>query len=200
MANILVIAAHPDDEMAMSGTIAAFRRKGKNTKLITFSPCIDESPIIKKEYLDATLVLGITDVWLFNYPNKELWQYATVIRNIMWGIRNEYDYVFVPATWDEHQDHQVVTQEAIRTFKDARASIFGYELPYNTVRESRVNMYVQLDDLDMELKLKHLNKYRSQVSTQTYMTEDYVKGLARLRGVQSGVTYAEGFEVIRLKI
>ena len=41
-------------------------------------------------------------------------------------------------------------------------------------------------------------QYKSQ-SHRKYMTSDYIKGLAAVNGVKSGVEYAELFEPIRFK-
>ena len=50
----------------------------------------------------------------------------------------------------------------------------------------------------MRLKLKALKQFKSQHSFKRhYFAEDFIVGLARMRGVQINSKYAEAFEVLR---
>jgi len=49
----------------------------------------------------------------------------------------------------------------------------------------------------MKTKLEALKKYESQMA-KPYAHEEFIRGLAKARGVSSGGEYAEAFEVVRL--
>ena len=99
----------------------------------------------------------------------------------------------IPSRCDVHQDHQVITNEAIRAFKNT--TILGYELIWNSF-EFKNDLYVSLDKLHVEAKIKALACYKSQ-NHRDYMSADFVNSLAYMRGLQVSKKYCECFEVIR---
>ena len=185
---VLVLAAHPDDEMGCAGTIAKLVSEGASVHLLTFSECSDlNGPELMDEYRAATSLLGVSFESL-NLPNRHLPEHRqTILDHMLPG----FDLVLTPATCDEHQDHATVTAEAIRAYK--HTTILGYELPLNTVRESRMAAYVKVA---LEVKLDHAELYASQAH-KPYMDFRYIEGLARMRGLQAGYEFAEAFEVVR---
>jgi LmbE family N-acetylglucosaminyl deacetylase len=190
--NVLVLAAHPDDEMGCAGTIARLADEGATIHLLTFSACMDlNPPSLLDEWAAAHDLLGVTSAQMLHFPNRSLDEHRRTILDVLDG-RKEYDLILTPASFDEHQDHATVTREAIRAYK--HSTILGYELPLNTVRESRLSAYVGLPGID--LKLAHAALYASQAH-KPYMHPKYIEGLARVRGIQSGHFVAEAFEVVR---
>ncbi|HWR50339.1 MAG TPA: hypothetical protein VN428_04490, partial [Bryobacteraceae bacterium] len=101
--------------------------------------------------------------------------------------------VLVPASTDIHQDHHTVYEEAFRAFK--HSSILGYELAQNTPN-FHSTAFVQLSENHIERKLHALTAYESQ-SFRNYSSAEYVRSLARVRGMQCNTDFAEAFEVIR---
>ena len=104
------------------------------------------------------------------------------------------ELVIIPSSTDIHQDHQVIHQEALRAFR--KRSILGYELPWNENR-FEANYYIQLSPEALDKKCEALLAYKSQAH-RNYMQEDFIRSLARVRGVQCGQTFAEAFEVLRI--
>jgi LmbE family N-acetylglucosaminyl deacetylase len=107
------------------------------------------------------------------------------------------DLVLAPARFDIHQDHQVVVAEAIRAFK--RTRILGYDLPWNTVGESRLEMFVGLIESDVEQKENALAFYTGQQG-RSFFEPGTIRAIARFRGEQCGEPFAEAFECIRWKL
>jgi hypothetical protein len=58
---------------------------------------------------------------------------------------------------------------------------------------------VSLNENHVNAKVNALSKYNSQ-GFREYLSPDFIRSLAKTRGVQSGLDYAEAFEVIRLFI
>lgn len=53
----------------------------------------------------------------------------------------------------------------------------------------------------MERKCEMLQAYDSQITLgRRYFSKELIYGLARVRGIQAGKEFAEGFQVIRLNI
>jgi hypothetical protein len=73
--------------------------------------------------------------------------------------------------------------------------MIGYEMPWNNLNFS-TNLFVPLEESHITSKIEALKCYKSQ-SGKSYATEDFIISLAKTRGVQIDVKYAEAFEVIR---
>jgi LmbE family N-acetylglucosaminyl deacetylase len=107
--------------------------------------------------------------------------------------RIQPDVVLLPSRNDIHQDHSTVTSEGIRAFKNC--SILGYELIWNNLSFA-TDFFCVLDELDIEKKIEALRAYKTQEG-KAYMSPDFIRSLAIVRGTQINSLYAEAFEVIR---
>jgi LmbE family N-acetylglucosaminyl deacetylase len=201
--HVLVLGAHPDDEMGCSGSLARLAASGAQVDLVTFSDCNDLIPAgfsvddLVEEWRTATSLLGIPNdrLRLLSIPNRRFPEHRqTILATLDELLQNQYDLVFAPARSDAHQDHGTVAAEATRAFK--HTTLLGYELPMNTLGESLQNCYVPLTGQQVEQKVRHAAAYESQAHRR-YMDESYLRGLASVRGVQAGVPFADAFEVIR---
>ncbi len=200
---VLFVGAHTDDEFGCSGTLARLKEEGKDLFYVAFSTCEESVPkgfppdVLRQECFAAITTLGIKpENWrLFSFRVRHFPQERQAILEELVKIRQEInpDLVFVPASSDIHQDHRVVYEEGVRAFK--HASILGYELPMNTLTFRHV-CFVPLQDRHLQRKIASLACYASQ-RFRAYTSEDFIRGLARVRGVQAGVEFAEAFEVIR---
>ena len=56
--------------------------------------------------------------------------------------------------------------------------------------------FVNLEEKHINTKVKALAEYKSQMH-RSYANEEFIRSLARTRGVQINTKYAESFEVIR---
>lgn len=201
---ILILAPHTDDgEFGCGGSMSKWVDEGKEVYYVAFSSARKSVPpgmpkdILEKEVKEATQVLGVPpdNLILFNYPVREFPTYRQKILEDMVRLENELkpELVLLPSTNDTHQDHQTISQEGFRAFK--KISIVGYEMPYNNLSFS-TNLFVVLEEKQVSKKIEALKCYKSQ-ATKTYATPDFIMSLARVRGTQIGVKYAEAFEVIR---
>jgi LmbE family N-acetylglucosaminyl deacetylase len=202
---ILVLAPHTDDgELGCGGSIARFASEGLQVHYVAFSTCSRSLPAglaadtLANECRKATSVLGIPadHVRLFDFEVRLFEDHRQEILEELVKINRELqpDLVLVPAAADRHQDHGVIHTEALRAFRDC--SILGYELPWNHP-QFLSPFYLQLSSGNIETKWRALQEYRSQ-SHRDYMQEDFIRSLARIRGVLSGSEYAEAFEVYKM--
>jgi LmbE family N-acetylglucosaminyl deacetylase len=200
---VLFLGAHTDDEFGCSGAMARFLDEGSEVFYAAFSPCEESVPagfprdVLRRESKAAAIRLGIAERnWrLYSYRVRHFPEKRQDILEELVKLREEVkpDLLLVPATSDIHQDHQTVCREAIRAFK--HITVLGYELPMNTITFQHA-CFVRLDEKHLAAKIASLACYDSQ-KFRTYTEESFIRGLARVRGVQAGVEYAEAFEVIR---
>lgn len=203
--NILILAPHTDDgELGLGGTISKLISEGKDVTYIAFSTAEESVPqgfpkdILKTEVRNATAVLGIKpeNLIIYNYQVRKLNYARQEILEDLIKIRkaNKFDLVFIPSLHDIHQDHSTIAQEALRAFKNT--TVLGYELIWNNLTFN-TQCFVKLKKENIDTKILALKEYKSQ-GIRDYLSDEFIRSLARSRGVQVGCEYAEAFEVIRL--
>lgn len=201
---VLVLAPHTDDgELGCGGTIARYCREGREVYYVAFSICTRSLPeglapdTLAKEVAAATKVLGIPseNLILYDYDVRRFKEFRQEILEEMVKIGRQLkpDLVFVPSPTDIHQDHQVISEEGLRAFKNT--TVLGYEMPWNNLSFNTRSFSI-LSDEDVTTKVEALKAYKSQAH-RSYINENFIRSLATTRGVQIGATWAEAFEVIR---
>jgi LmbE family N-acetylglucosaminyl deacetylase len=204
---VLVLAPHTDDgELGCGGTIAKLIESGADVYYAAFSACQQSvlkqfpSDILITEVKAATKVLGIKpenlilfdyDVRTFNFRRQEILDDLIKLRT-----KINPDLVLMPSENDMHQDHSTIAVEGLRAFKFC--SILCYELPWNNLT-FKTSTFVHLQEEHVRRKVEALNEYKSQAH-RPYANEEFLRSLARTRGVQIGAKYAETFDIIRLII
>ncbi|MGE5341768.1 MAG: PIG-L deacetylase family protein [Candidatus Omnitrophota bacterium] len=201
---ILVLAPHTDDgEFGCGGSIAKFIEDGKQVFYVAFSTAEESVPegwpknILETEVREATKRIGIPPVNLiiYKYQVRKLNFVRQEILEELVKLKREIqpNLVFIPSQNDLHQDHQTVTGEAVRAFK--QVSMIGYELPWNNI-SFHTECFIKLDKAHIEKKIHALKAYNSQAG-KDYAQEDFIWSWAKTRGTQIGARYAETFEITR---
>lgn len=201
---ILVLAPHTDDgEFGCGASIAKFIEWEEEVYYAAFSLAEESVPpqfpknILETEVKAATRVIGIKhkNLLLFKYRVRHFAYHRQEILDDLVKLNKEIspDLVFMPCLQDLHQDHSTIAMEGLRAFK--KTSILGYEIPWNNMNFS-TQCFIIFSDIHLERKIKALACYNSQKS-RSYASEEFIRSLARTRGTQIGVKYAEVFEVIR---
>lgn len=202
--NILVLAPHTDDgEFGCGGSIAKFIEAGDQVYYVAFSTAKQSVPeglpqdILEQEVREATKRLGIrsSNLIIYGFEVRKLNYVRQDVLEELIKLKQEInpDLVFLPSPNDLHQDHNTVSMEGMRAFK--QTSLLGYEIPWNNLTFHN-QCFITLNRNHVDQKLFALNAYNSQ-KTRYYSTEEYILSLARTRGVQVNKDYAEAFEVIR---
>ncbi|MCF8266061.1 MAG: PIG-L family deacetylase [Ignavibacteriales bacterium] len=202
---ILILAPHTDDgELGCGGTIAKFVEEGKHITVAAFSTAEDSVPegfpknALEGEFKSAMSVLGVPEenLIIYKFKVRHFPAFRQEILEELVKIRSKInpDLVFVPSPNDIHQDHQVITAEGLRTFK--KVSILGYELPWNNI-VFETKCFVPLERRHIEKKILALECYRTQ-QHRSYLSSEFIIGLAKTRGTQFENAFAESFEVLRL--
>lgn len=202
---VLVLAPHTDDgELGCGATISRLLAEGRRVGYAAFSTAADSLPAgmpsdqLTREVKAATTSLGISpdDLFVFDYAVRKLnYRRQEVLEDLI-ALRDSFrpGIVFTPSRVDLHQDHAVVTNEALRAFK--HNTVLGYELPWNNLSFDADCFYV-IDESALQSKIDALQHYRTQQG-RSYMDPDFTRSLARVRGTQIGSSYAEAFEAIRI--
>lgn len=202
---VFILAPHTDDgELGCGGLIAKHVATGSEVFYIAFSTCSESLPkelpadTLSVECKAATAALGIpsSNVILFDFTVRHLQSKRQEILEELIVLKNKYQptTVLLPAQYDIHQDHQAIYEEGLRAFK--HSTVLGYELPWNNWR-FQPNYYESLSEENLSVKINALKNYKTQ-EKRSYMQESFIRSLAVVRGIQSGTTLAEAYEVYRM--
>lgn len=211
--NILAIGAHPDDiEFGCYGTLKKHIDNGDTVTMIVMTQSdvvdsytnavtrnkqesIDESKC-SANLLDAELIFGpFTDTKIpFDGESVGFIEKIIKERNI--------DIVYTHWAGDTHQDH-INTLNATMAAARFVKTVLCYEqvpLPRITTTHPVANYYVDITDT-LDLKLKACKCHKSQIEKFKRAGHDMIdniKTLARFRGIQSNVQYAEAFNILKM--
>ncbi|MCE2896221.1 MAG: PIG-L family deacetylase [Flammeovirgaceae bacterium] len=202
---VVVLAPHTDDgEFGCGATIAKLVESGAEVYYVAFSACeqsvLPQFPkdILISEVKSATkkidikstnLILHNYEVRTFNFHRQEILENLIQLRTSI-----KPDLIFMPALSDIHQDHHTVAQEGLRAFKFT--NILCYEVPWNNL-SFNTTCFSVLSESHIQKKIDALSEYKSQAH-RSYANEEFIRSLARVRGVQVNEKYAEVFDVLRL--
>ena len=201
---VLILAPHTDDgELGCGATILKMIQRGIDVYYIAFSICKKSVPdgypkdILKYEVKKAIKKLKIPENNLIidNYPVRDFYKYRQSIleKLVEYNKKIKPDMVFTPSSYDVHQDHKVIFEEARRAFKSS--SILGYEFMWNNYSFGSTYFSV-VNEEHINAKIAAIDEYKSQ-QERFYSKEKMIKGLANYRGLQISKEYAEAFECIR---
>ena len=208
--NILVIAAHPDDEVLGMG--ATIKKLSKNHKI--FLCVVSEgasAQYSKKKMIEirknackkSGKLLGISKFYFLNFPDAKLDSIPQLeINQNLEKIISEVSPVVVYTTPsnDLSKDHRIVfesTLVATRPMSSSVKQIFSYELPGLRMKSFDPVFYENVKS-EIQFKIKALKIYSSEVESFPHPRSiKSVENLSIQRGIESGLDNAEGFELIR---
>ncbi|KGP73336.1 PIG-L deacetylase family protein [Pontibacillus yanchengensis] len=211
--SVLVIAAHPDDELlGVAGTLKKLMNEGSTViSVIVAKGRKEEEANMKQTIHQANKEIGIKEVKFLEYENLKLEQLPlhTLTKEIELLI-NHYQpqTIFTHHYGDVNRDHQQVFEAvltAVRplpdqppieliTFETVSSSEWNIQTNDKTFKP---NYFVNITDT-IDDKIKALESYEVEMRNFPHpRSYEGVKYLARVRGMTVGVSYAEAFEVIR---
>lgn len=202
--DVLVLSPHTDDsELSAGGTVSRLQREGHRINYVVFSTCDASLPAeqdgqLRAEFESVMDLVEPAEYYMLDYVVRRFNERRQDILEDIVAIRDELEpeLVIGPSSGDLHQDHEVVANEMVRAFKSG-PSIIAYEQPWNHVAFS-TQLFSPISEADLDSKLRQLSRYDSQLERgRPYFDEEFVRGLARVRGLQGDTTYAEAFEVVR---
>ena len=210
---VLVIAAHPDDELLGCGaTIAKHSSKGDEVKAIIM--CEGEtmrnqdSSLKRKCSLEASKILGVSEIIMIGYPDQHLdtlplVDVITPIEKIVQEFKP--NIIYVHHSGDLNKDHQVVfeaTMVASRPKNSFIEGIYSYYVvgssEWNFPRAFNPDVWVEISEEFLDKKLKSFSCYETELCEYPNPRSlEAIKNLALYNGNQCCMEYAECFETIR---
>jgi LmbE family N-acetylglucosaminyl deacetylase len=208
-ANLLVLAPHADDEVIGAGGIIAkvLRAGSKATVAVANSYShtrMSEARAAGIAMGGASVTdLGFADQWLTDVPRDRV---VTRIEHLVDIVRP--DCVLLPDPQSAHQEHRAVAEAAMAAMRPSggtdayRPSVVAcYEQAADVWRLSEPRhptWFVELHLDEVRRKMAAMKAHASQERPwPSERSEDALCNLARLRGAQAGVDWAEAFAILR---
>ncbi len=220
---ILVIAAHPDDEVLGCGaTVSRLAQQGNDVFITILGEGItsrfsnredaDEKLVmeLKEKAQKATEVLGAKDLFLFDLPDNRfdtvpLLDVIKKIEGVMEKLRP--DTVFTHSAGDLNIDHQI-THRAVLTSTRPLAGcpvkeVYTFEIPsstewaYGEFGPFTPDLFFDVTNT-LKTKIKALEVYESELRIFPHpRSAEAIKAIARKWGSMTGLEYAEAYNTVR---
>lgn len=224
MKKILIVAAHPDDEiLGCGGTIIKLLNEGRRCKIIflaegssaRFDIKTDQDKIaedIKQRTLSAIKamnIIGCDNYKFYNLPCGRLDSIPLIElgKFIEKEIKHfQPDTIFTHSFVDVNNDHRLVFQAVLQATRPNALNfvkkVYSFEILTSTEwrfhEAFKPNFFIQLSEQQLQQKILALNAYQSEVHEFPYpRSEEGLKTQAQYRGMQIGCNYAEAFTLIR---
>tara|TARA_B100001989_G_scaffold231178_1_gene189695 strand:+ start:6652 stop:7359 length:708 start_codon:yes stop_codon:yes gene_type:complete len=226
---ILVVVAHPDDEvLGAGGTINKLVKNHRSViKVIILGEGLtsrsdernpdlykEELKIHKSNIIEAKSILGYQEVNTYDFPDN---RFDTVpLISLIKTIEKEKE-MFSPEVILTHHygdlniDHQK-TFEAVTTAcrplkNETVKTIITFEIPSSTdwqmelnSKQFKPNLYLILDKENVESKVKAMEKYTYEKRNFPHpRSPKAISLLAEYRGMGIGENFAEAFSIVRSK-
>ena len=189
---ILCLGPHIDDViLGMGATLAHLPID--EVQVITFSPAEQSNPNhdTKAQERAAFEEYGITQVEILDFPVRQFHRWRDDIREYCYQL-NDADRVYLPASGDQHQDHQVITEEAKRTMRTQ--TLLGYIHPHNHWSEA-VQWFETVSEADLALQQRAMQHYAGQQHKNYFHR---LRTKMAFYGLKVNRQYAEPFTVERM--
>ncbi|MDB4603795.1 PIG-L family deacetylase [bacterium] len=223
--NILVVAAHSDDEaLGCGGTIAKHILKGDSVYVVFLTDGVSSrnadgsgatDAVARVSALKAALaVLGVeeSNVTSFSFPDNALdsvprLEVVKAVESVVSDIKPQVVYTHHPG--DLNIDHRYAFEATMIACRPQPGSsvkeIYSYEVPSSTAwagasygRHFEPNLYVDIADY-LNCKMKALTEYEEEMRIFPHArSKEALEHLARYRGSQVGLLAAEAFVVERI--
>ncbi len=219
MKNVIVISAHPDDEvLGAGGTLLKHAENGDNvywliTTNISESAGFSQSRIKSRqnEINEVEREMNFKKTFLLNYPTMEL-SSSTLISMVpkISQIFNEVkpEIIYCLNRSDAHSDHRVTFDAVMACTKSFRYPYIKKVLLYECLSETEFapalfekafipNYYVDVTKF-FQKKLEIMSIYESELGEHPFPRSlRNIEALATFRGASVGVEYAEAFQLIK---
>lgn len=218
MSNVLVVSAHPDDEiLGAGGALIRHRNQGDDITWLIVTNVSENDGFSKQrvesrqqEIKDVAAKLN-AKVFKLDFPTMSL---TTADINRMVPRISEVFQKTQPTTVyvlnrsDAHSDHRYIFDAVMSCTKSFRYPFLREVLMYECLSETEFapalpervfmpNCYIDISDL-MDEKLELMRIYESELGEHPFpRSERNIKALATFRGATCGVEYAEAFYILK---
>lgn len=225
---VLVISAHPDDEVLGCGaTMAKYVKEGHNVGIFIIGDGITarykESELnnldvlekvekINKDAVEAAFRLGVNDIEIkkLNCGRFDKYPFLDIVNLIREKVRSfRPDVVFTQHYGDYNPDHKIVYDATLFACRPNIGEfypkeIYCYEVLSSTERAFQNPHFIFCPSVFIDVKetihekLNAMSRYTSEINPYPHPRSlEAIEILAKKRGNEVGLEFAEAFQLIR---
>jgi LmbE family N-acetylglucosaminyl deacetylase len=191
--SVLAIGAHPDDiEIGAGGLLLRLAESELHVRYVVLTGTADRHEEARQAahafMPGADLAIG-----LFDLPEGRLPAVWGSVKEILEDIARSCspDVIIAPSSDDAHQDHRTIGELVPTVFRDQLH--LAYEIPKWDGDMSQPSIYVPLPVSIAQRKVELLHKCFPSQRGHDWWDDEVFLGLARLRGMECRMRYAEAF-------
>ncbi len=219
---ILVVVAHPDDEvLGCGGTIASLTAKGHRVFVLILGEGVTsrddrrdrraremEIQALREASRKAGEILGVEEIFFYDFPDNrfDTVPFLDIVKTVE-KVKDKIkpEIIFTHFDSDLNLDHQITYRAVItatRPFPGEQVHrVYAFEIPssteWNFGKIFTPNVYFDISHT-LNKKLEALACYESELREFPHPRSlEGVKARAKLRGSEIGVPAAEAFELVR---
>jgi LmbE family N-acetylglucosaminyl deacetylase len=223
MKKILVVAAHPDDEiLGCGGTVSRMIKEGFESYTLILGEGItsrdqvrdikkrkNEVENLKKQIYKAASIIGTRDVFLYNFPDNrfdsiDLLDIIKVVEKVKTDIRP--DIIFTHYGGDLNIDHRITYETVMVATRPLVGETVKEIYAFKTLSSTEwgfpsgfdPDVFFDITD-SIDIKCKAFQTYKSELRGFPHPRSlEGIKIDAAYWGMCTGVNYAEAFMSIRI--
>jgi LmbE family N-acetylglucosaminyl deacetylase len=191
--SVLAIGAHPDDiEIGAGGLLLGLAESQLQVRYVVLTGTAERQQEARNA-ADSFLSAANLTVDLFDLPEGRLPAAWSRVKEILEDVARSCspDVIIAPSSDDAHQDHRTIGELLPTVFRDHL--YLAYEVPKWDGDMSRPSVYVPLSASIAHRKVELLHKCFPSQRSRDWWDDEVFLGLARLRGMECRVRYAEAF-------
>ena len=220
---ILVVAAHPDDEvLGCGGTMARFAKEGAEIYTLMMGEGVTardekrnrdlrkkELDELKRQAISANKILGVKKVFFHNFPDNRF--DSVDLLDIIKGIEEVKRKIAPQIVFTQHEkdlniDHQILYKAVLAATRpligETVKEIYSFEALSSTEWSYPLNfspdVYFDITDT-LDLKIKAMAVYKSELKDFSHPRSlESIKLNARYWGIRIGQQYSEVFKTVRV--
>ena len=197
---ILFLGAHPDDIELGCGALLHQIASQTEILCVTLSDNQKNPDLlnVKHEHIQAMQVLGVreSNIIFGPFTTRVFPDARQEILEYFLKLRREFrpDLIFIHSRQDVHQDHNTMTDEALRAFRGI--TVLGFDV----VRSSYgffPHFLVEVSEEDVQKKIDALSCYETY-RDRYYFNSELTRSIMVRHGALAERPFAEGFDILRI--
>lgn len=215
---VLVVVAHPDDEvLGVGGSLVNHVKDGDDVYVVFMTNGEDSRDNVNNDKItirnegahNASKIIGVNQIFFEDFPDNKMDSVA--ILDVIKVVENYIDNLNPSIIYTHHNsdiniDHRVVFEAVITASRPIRGNKYPKEIycfetlsstEWGAHRNFAPNIYKNIEDV-FDIKIRALECYKNEMRAFPHpRSYEVVESLAKLRGSEVALKYAEAFMCIR---